>query len=67
MITHYDMHTGEVIDDDSREARNDQPAQERAETRLRLLSVAEAKLCEQRNAACAAGVLMLPIDQLLGR
>ncbi len=66
MITHYDMLTGEVIDDDSREARNDQPAQGHAETRLRLLSVAEAKLCEKRTAACAAGVLMLPIDQLLG-
>ncbi len=67
MITHYDMLTGEVIDDESRAARNDQPAQENAETQLRLLSVAEAQLCEQRAASCAAGVLMLPIDQLLDR
>ena len=67
MITHYDMLTGEVIHDDGREARNDQPAQGQAETQLRLLSVAEAQICEQRTAACAAGVLMLPIDQLIGR
>ena len=67
MITHYDMFTGEVIDDDGREARNDQATQGHAETQLRLLSVAEAQLCEQRTAACAAGVLMLPIDQVIGR
>ena len=66
MITHYDMLTGEVIDDSSPEARNDHPTQTHPEAQLRLLSVAEAQLCEQRTAACAAGVLMLPIDQLLG-
>ena len=66
MITHYDMLTGEVIDDGSPEAPNDRREQMQSETQLRLLSVAEARLCEQRAATCAAGVLMLPIDQLLG-
>ena len=66
MITHYDMLTGEVIDDGSTEARSDRQTQTHPETQLRLLSVAEARLCERRTASCAAGVLMLPIDQLLG-
>ena len=66
MITHYDMFTGEVIEDGGAEARDDHPTRMQPETRLRLLSVAEARLCEQRAATCAAGILMLPVDQLLG-
>lgn len=64
MITHYDMLTGEVIEDGHHDARNDHRAPMQPDTQLRLLSVAEAQLAERHTAA--AGVLMLPVDQLVG-
>ena len=64
MITHYDMLTGEVIEADSQEARTNHPTPTQPETQLRLLSVAEAQSAVPHTAA--AGILMLPIDQLVG-
>lgn len=67
MITHYDMLTGEVIDDDSHAARDDREAHPRHELQLRLLSVHEANRGEQRIAAAVPALIMLPSDYLLGR
>ncbi len=66
MITHYDMLTGEVIDDDSHAARDDRATYPRRELQLRLLSVHEANVGEQRIAAAAPALIMLPVDYLLG-
>lgn len=64
MITHYDMLTGEVIEASSQQARINHPTPTQPETQLRLLSVAEAQRVERH--AATAGLLMLPIDQLVG-
>ena len=67
MITHYDMLTSEVIEDGSQQARDDRESHHEQELQLRLLSVHEATMTEQRIAATAPAVIMLPIDYLLGR
>lgn len=67
MITHYDMHTGEVIERSDRDTRADQRPGMRPTEQLRLMSVQEAAVIEQRIAAAAPAVIMLPVDLLLGR
>lgn len=67
MITHYDMTTGEVIEDD----RLDEPVtidQRPAEaTSLRLLTVQEAAALQAPAPRVPTDIAMLAVDSLLSR
>ena len=67
MITHYDMNTGEIIDQDGREGNGGSPHAERLALQARLMTVDEAVRIENGRPAPAAAVVMLPIAGLVGR
>lgn len=67
MITQYDMHNIEVIEQRNGETREERDECFRNAEQLRLMSVHEATTTEQRIAAAAPAVIMIPIDLLIGR
>lgn len=67
MITHYDMMTGEVIEDESRgqaEAGVVRPDETAAP---RLLTVQEAAAIQKPGPRLPADVAVLPVDTLIAR
>lgn len=67
MVTHYDMHTGQPLDEERADTREEHEATAEFATQLRLVTVDEAALTERRVVAAAPAVLMLPIDVLTAR
>lgn len=57
MITHYDMSTGAVIGQDSRDCRDDAQFTEAPTTQARLMTVDEAARVERSQQAPAAVVM----------
>ena len=62
MITHYDMDTGERLEDDRKDVNpcNDSRPPQAAEPRL--MTVQEAVAIEQHITAAPPAVIMMPLD-----
>lgn len=67
MITHYDMTTGEVIEDGDREQPVTTAAHADGTMALRLLSVHEAVATQKPKIRLPADVAALPVDTLIAR
>lgn len=66
MITHYDMVTGDIIDNDAPAVGAKPYHEPHTLVETRLLSIDEARLCDPHSAVTGPALVMLPISQLLG-
>ena len=67
MITHYDMTTGEIIRDESREQPAETAAGPAETLSMRLLTVQEAVALQTPAPRLPADIVLLPVDKLISR
>lgn len=67
MITHYDMTTGEIIQEPSGDAPVAPAVQADASPALRLVTVAEAAAMQRQTIRLPADMAMLPVHALIFR